>query len=134
MVFRPHPGSDTLLRAHGPALLPGGQLDSNPSGRHRRAVAAGTLLRADLQRYLTLHPQYLRGLRIIPVSLLPLLQLGSVADGVVDPALDNLLHSLHAGPRADENEDLFDQSSHTVTRDHVKSSNPKLVKTAMLFI
>ena len=54
----------------GSSVFSGRQFDSNPPGRHPRAVATGEVLRADLQRDLALHPQRLRGLRILPVSLL----------------------------------------------------------------
>ena len=62
----------------GSALFSGGQFDSNASGGHSGTSEAGTLLRADLQRDLALHPQRLRGLRILPVSILPHLQPGDL--------------------------------------------------------
>ena len=55
-------------------MLPSGQLDPDQTGGHCGAAQAREVLRQDLQRNLPLHPQYMRGLRVIPVSLLPILQ------------------------------------------------------------
>ena len=58
----------------GPSLLPGGQPHPDPAGRDPGAPEAGEVLREDVQRDLALHPQCLRGLRLLPVPLLPHLQ------------------------------------------------------------
>ena len=58
----------------GPSLFPGGKPDPNPAGRHPGASEAGEVLRSDLQRDLALHPQRVRGVRLLPVPLLPHLQ------------------------------------------------------------
>ena len=47
-------------------ILPSGQLDPDQTGGHRGAAKAREVLRQDLQRNLPLHPQYMRGLRVIP--------------------------------------------------------------------
>ena len=54
-------------------ILPRGQPDQNPAGGDHRASEAGEVLCEDFQRDLSLHPQHLRGLRLLPVPLLPLL-------------------------------------------------------------
>ena len=51
-----------MLQPHGAAVLPGGQPDEDAASGDRGATAAGALLRADVQRDLAVHPQYMRGM------------------------------------------------------------------------
>ena len=54
-------------------ILSCGQPDPNAAGRHHRAPQAGALLRDDLQRDVVVHAERVRGVRVLPVPLLPLL-------------------------------------------------------------
>ncbi len=55
------------------------------SGCDRRAPAPRALLRPHLQRHLALHLEHMRGVRVIPVPILPILQLGSKGVGIAGP-------------------------------------------------
>ena len=65
-------------------VLPGGESDPHATSCPHRAAPTREVLREDLQRHLPLHPQHLRGVRLLPVSLLPLL-LGRAGPGSPGP-------------------------------------------------
>ncbi len=65
-------------------VLSSGQPDTYQAGRHRGAAAAREVLRVHLELDLAVHPGYLRGVRILPVSLLPVLLVGPAIIGPVD--------------------------------------------------